>query len=88
MAQTWLLYGPNNLTLIGIPLFGLRDYLVKILAISVIWKQRYCRNSQNMALIWQKHGTNMSQTWPLYGLNTLTSIGILLFGLHDSLVKI
>ena len=30
----------------------------------------------------------MAQTWPLYGLNSLTLIGIPLFGLHDSSVKI
>ena len=30
MAQTWPSYGPDNLTLIGIPLFGLHDSPVKI----------------------------------------------------------
>ena len=59
MAQTWLLYGRNNLTLISILLFGLHDSTVKIWAISVNQKQRYCRNSQNLALIWPKHGSYM-----------------------------
>ena len=59
MAQTWLLYGRNNLTLIGILPFGLHNSTVKIGAISVIQKQRYCRNSPNMALLWPKHGPYM-----------------------------
>ena len=52
-------YGPNNLTLENILLFWLHDSSVKRLAISGLWKQRYCINGQNMALIWPKHGPNM-----------------------------
>ena len=59
MAQTWPLYVTNNLKLIGIFLFGWHDSTVKIWAISVIQKQRYCRNSPNMALLWPKHGPYM-----------------------------
>ena len=36
MAQTWPLYGPNNLMLKCIPLFGMHDSPVKIVAISGI----------------------------------------------------
>ena len=59
MAQTWPLYGPINPTLNGILLFDLCDSPVKIWAISGIQKQRFCKISQNMALIWSKHGPNM-----------------------------
>ena len=80
MAQIWPLYGPNNLTLKGIHLFGMYDSPVKICAISVIHKQRYRRKSQNMALIWPQHG--------YYGPNNLTLNGILQIGKYDSPVKI
>ena len=72
MAKMRPLYGPNNLTFNGILLFGLHDSPVKILAISGIQKPIYCRNSQNMALIWSKHGPNMVL---LMGHNIGMSIG-------------
>ena len=59
MDQTWPLYGPNNFTINGILLFNMHYSPVKIWAISGIQKQRYCRNSKIMDLIWPKHGPNM-----------------------------
>ena len=79
MSQTWPSYDPNNLTFNGILLFGLHDPPVKILTISGIQQQRYCRNSQNMALIWPEHGHQ-------YGSNKSTLKSILIFGMCDSLV--
>ena len=59
MDKTWPLYGPNNFTINGILLFNMHYSPVKIWAISGIQKQRYCRNSKIMDLIWPKHGPNM-----------------------------
>ena len=52
IAKTWSQYDPNKSTLSSILLFGMHVSLVKFWFISVI----YYRNSQNMALIWPKHG--------------------------------
>ena len=81
MAPTWLLYGPNNLTLNGNLQFSMHDSTVKT---SATLKQRNCRNIQNMALIWPKHGPNMVK----YGFNNWKLKSILLFSMHDYSVKI
>ena len=59
LAQTWTQYGLDN------------GKLMKIWAISGIYKQIYCRNNQNRALI-----------WPQYGPNKWTLKIIFLFSIH------
>ena len=59
MDQTWPLYVSYNLILNIILLTSVHNFPVKIWSISCIQKQRYCRNSQNIVLIWPKHGPFM-----------------------------
>ena len=60
-------------------LVGLHDSLVKIWAISGIYK-KYIVEIAN--------GPNMAQTWPQYGPNKWKIKSILLYSMHDSSVKI
>ena len=84
MAKTWVLYGPNNLILKGCFFLACMILQGKVEAFQAS-RSKYIVEK---AKTWPYYDPNMAQTWLKYGCNNLAWIGILLFGLHDSTVKI